>query len=227
MQPYFFPYIGYFQLINAVDKFVFYDDVHFITGGWINRNRVLINGSEALISLSLAHQSPKKLINQVFIHEKNERFLKTIKNSYSRAPYFKEVYPIVEIVLAQISESQTIARLAEISVRTISDYLGISTIMETSSNTYGSTVNLGREERLHHICLLNKAEIVIYPEGAKQIYSKKSYNKFGMQLFFIKNHFIPYKQFGNKFIGGLSIIDVLMFNGKTKTRDMINDYELE
>ena len=50
MQPYIFPYLGYFQLVNCVDTFVFYDDVNFIKRGWINRNKILINGKEVLLS---------------------------------------------------------------------------------------------------------------------------------------------------------------------------------
>ena len=57
MQPYFFPYIGYFQLIKSVDEFVIYDNIQYTKKGWINRNRILVNGTDYLISLPLKKDS--------------------------------------------------------------------------------------------------------------------------------------------------------------------------
>ena len=67
MQPYLFPYLGYFQLIAAVDKFVFYDDVNFIKNGWINRNRLLISGKVNYITIPLSGASSFLKINQVLV----------------------------------------------------------------------------------------------------------------------------------------------------------------
>ncbi len=67
MQPYFFPYIGYFQLINTVDEFVVYDNIEFTKKGWINRNRILVNGKDEYITLPIKKDSD-------FLHVK-DRFL--------------------------------------------------------------------------------------------------------------------------------------------------------
>ncbi len=93
MQPYFLPYIGYFQLINAVDKFVIYDNIEFTKKGWINRNRILVNGKDEFISLPITKASDFLHANQRYLasnfeNEKN-KILRKIKESYRKAPYFK------------------------------------------------------------------------------------------------------------------------------------------
>ena len=95
MQPYFFPYIGYWQLLNAVDKYVIYEDVNYIKGGWINRNRILINGEAKYFNVQLKDASPNKKINE--IHVSNDaitkrKMLNTLEMNYKKAPYFNEVF---------------------------------------------------------------------------------------------------------------------------------------
>ena len=70
MQPYIFPYLGYFQLLNSVDHFVFYDDVNFIKGGWVNRNQLLINNQNKFFTVPLKKIISFTPINEVEIHKK-------------------------------------------------------------------------------------------------------------------------------------------------------------
>ena len=114
MQPYFFPYIGYFQIINAVDKFILYDDVNYIKGGWINRNNILQNNEKKLITLKLAGSSPNKLINEIFVGNNSNKLLKTIKQSYSKAPYFEEVFSLINGVLSLCSSTITISKFCSV-----------------------------------------------------------------------------------------------------------------
>ena len=103
MQPYFFPYIGYFQLINLVDVFVVYDDVNYIKKGWINRNNILINKKSFLFSLPLQNMSQNKLINEIFLVEDTNwriSLLNTIQITYKNAPYFDEVYSLIEEIIS-------------------------------------------------------------------------------------------------------------------------------
>lgn len=226
IQPYFFPYLGYFQLANSVDKFVFYDDVNFIRKGWINRNRILLNGKEFIFTLALKSASQNKLINQIDICEGNDRILKTIKYAYLRAPFFDDTYQLIDQVFESMNEIKCIAKLAEISVKKVAEYLGIRTIFETSSETYGSTEGLRREERLITICQINNADVYINPSGGINLYSKENFRKKGIHLFFMKNSLSKYKQFSDHFVSGLSIIDIMMFNDKKTIKEFLNAYVL-
>ena len=98
MQPYFFPYIGYFQLINSVDKFIIYDDVNFINRGWVNRNNLLSNGNKLLVTVPLKKSSQNKLINEVEISYEVDwkgKFIKVFESLYKKSPYFNEVIELI------------------------------------------------------------------------------------------------------------------------------------
>lgn len=98
MQPYLFPYIGYFQLLNAVDMFVVFDDVNFIKKGWINRNNILVNRQKYLFTVPLKDASQNKLIKEVQIADDGwqEKFLKTVAQSYKKAEFFDEAFALIE-----------------------------------------------------------------------------------------------------------------------------------
>ncbi|MFT5214586.1 MAG: hypothetical protein ACI9WV_002317, partial [Patiriisocius sp.] len=134
MQPYLFPYIGYFQMINAVDHFVFYDDVNFINRGWINRNRILVNGKDTFITVPLIKASQNKKINEInlFFDEKmKKKMILTIELAYKKAPYYNQVIEIIKkIVNADISN---IGEYAANSIITLCNYLKIETSFSYSS----------------------------------------------------------------------------------------------
>jgi len=226
MQPYFFPYIGYFQLINTVDKFVFYDDVTFIKQGWINRNRILLNGKDYLITLKLNGSSSFKLIHEIEVFKQNGNLIKTIIQAYSKAPFFNEVIILIQEVFATFNELKSISKIAEISVKKVSQYLNLTTVFESSSEVYSMTKNLRKDDRLISICKKNEADTYINPSGGRDIYDKNIFSEKGIRLFFINNHITSYNQFNNVFVPGLSIIDVMMFNSKEKISEMLNQYEL-
>ena len=228
MQPYLFPYIGYFQLINAVDKFVIYDDVNFIKQGWINRNNILINNSAHLFTVPLSNQSSFSKINSVMINEKLyspwvKKFIKSVELSYNKAPFFNEIFPLLHTFF--LSEENYISNMASKSLKLISDYIGITTSFEYSSVEYANKY-LNSQERVLDICKQEKATQYINPIGGIEIYTKELFENAGIELNFIKTNFIEYKQFKNEFIPGLSIIDVLMFNSKEKTKEMLVHFKL-
>ena len=227
MQPYLFPYIGYFQLINAVDTFVFYDDVNFIKRGWINRNNILIDGKAHLFSIPLIKASQNKLINETFInYETNWRstFLETIRSNYSKAPYFKHVYELIEETINK--EHQKISDLATDSIINCCNYLGFDKNFELSSEKYTSTKGLEKADRLIKISKLNQALEYINPSGGNELYSKEYFRKNDVKLSFIDNGIPEYSQSTNEFVGGLSIIDVLMFNSKEQVKKMLDLYKI-
>jgi len=226
MQPYLFPYIGYFQLINAVDKFVILDDVNFITRGWINRNYILVNGKKNLITIPLKKASQNKLIKDTYIVSDTKwkkNFLKTIKFSYSKAPYFKNIYPIIQIIIN--NKENNISKFIYFPFIKITEYLNIKTKIVPSSEIYKNN-HLKGQYRILDICKAEKANHYINPPGGQKLYNRILFEKNGIKINFLKTNYFEYKQFDNKFIPNLSIIDILMFNSKENIYQFLKEYML-
>lgn len=226
MQPYIFPYIGYFQLIKAVDKFVIYDDVNFINRGWINRNRILVNGKDSLFTIPLKEASQNKLINEIEVNWDDawkSKWLKTLEQSYKKAPYFQQVRPIIEQTLGQ--EKTIFSEIIVENLKLINAYLDITTEIISSSSIYQNT-ELKAQTRIVDICLKEKANHYINPIGGIELYQKEVFEKQGMQLNFIKSKAVQYPQLKNDFVPWLSIIDVLMFNSVEQIQTFLDSYEL-
>lgn len=226
MQPYLFPYLGYFQLINVVDIFVIYDDLQYIKKGWINRNYILVNGRAYLFTLSLQKVSSNKLIKNILIHtdsKNKEKLLKIIKHAYPKAPQYKIVSPILEKVI--LNDEENLSSYITFSLRKICDYLEIQTPFIVSPQLLKNDALKGEDraielnKRLGSTCYIN-------PIGGVKLYNKERFKKEGIELYFFKTKNIEYKQFGNVFVPFLSIIDVLMFNSKDEVKKMLSEYEL-
>lgn len=230
MQPYLFPHIGYFQLINAADKFVIYDDVNFIKGGWINRNNILVNKKANLFTLPLSQLSPFTLIKSteinrvLFAHWKN-KFFRTVEQAYKKAPYYKIVLPIISEGF-NITSGNSISKLAITALRSVCNYLEIQTPFVESSSIYNNK-HLSGKERVIDICKQEKAEQYINTIGGKELYDKTEFEANSIKLNFIKSKKIIYKQFDHEFVPSLSIIDVMMFNSPVEINEMLNQYILE
>lgn len=223
MQPYLFPYLGYFQLINAVDTFVVYDDVTYIKQGWINRNYILANGKKQLITLALEGASSYKRINQVRVGKNRNKLLKTVRQVYSKAPCFADVFPLLEQCL--MNEEDNLAQYVNSSLRRIADYLGIETRFVLSSSLEKNN-DLKGQNKVLEICSILGATQYINAIGGQELYSTRTFREHTIDLYFIKTDAITYRQFENDFIPNLSIIDVLMFNPKGKVIRLLNNYEL-
>jgi hypothetical protein len=226
MQPYLFPYIGYWQLINAVDKYVIYDDVNFINRGWINRNNILMNGESKLINLKLSQASQNKLINEIEVFddsENKEKLLKTIETFYRKAPYFSKVYPMIEDIVDQ--KDKNLARYIEYSLRQICKYLSIETELIISSSLNKDNTLRGQDKILN-ICKMLGADEYINAIGGQELYDYESFKNQGIELKFLKSRLTEYKQFKNEFVPNLSIIDVMMFNEVSNIKEMLLNYDL-
>jgi len=223
MQPYFFPYIGYFQLINAVDKFVLYDDVNFIKQGWINRNRILLNGQPHYFTLGLKNASSYKKINEIEISINADKLLKTIYQAYNKTPYFYNIYPIIAEILNY--KELNLAKFVSNSIFKISSYLGIDTEIIVSSEKSISN-ELKSKERVLAICNFFGAANYLNAIGGVDIYSKEEFSNYGIKLYFIRPNEITYQQFKDNFITNLSIIDVIMFNSKETINEMLTMFAL-
>lgn len=227
MQPYVFPYIGYFQLITAADKFVFYDDVNFIKGGWINRNNILINNEKKLISFPCIKASPNKQINQVKINTGSKEYtkmLKTIALNYKKAPFFSDVYALIHRVLT--SNYINIGMFAQQSIVEVLRYLDIEKEFLTSSESFAETKRMSKADRLISICKDLDSVHYINTIGGQAIYQKEYFQANGIKLSFLKSNAGSYAQFRENFVPNLSIIDVLMFNSVKAIHEMLNKYEL-
>lgn len=228
MQPYLFPYIGYWQLMNAADIFVSYDDVNYINRGWINRNNILLNGQAHLITLPLTGASQNKLINEIDISdaERNKRkFLQTIQMAYKKAPFFEEVYGLLESIMGNPEEN--IAKFNFYSFQKVATYLGMNTKLVVSSEIVKDN-SLKGDNKISSMCQLLGATHYINPIGGIEIYHDEKFTSHNIDLSFIKTDFsrIAYKQFKNEFVQGLSIIDILMFNSVEEAKQILNHYNL-
>lgn len=221
MQPYFFPYIGYFQLLAAVDKFVFYDDVNFIKNGWINRNRLFLAGDVRYITVPLSGASPFLKINEISVQASDawrKRMVETIRHSYSKAPYYKDVGALVADVL--FSSEDHISEIAKASVTRVAAYLGLDTEIVMSSTVYDNA-HLHAAERVLDICAKEHSTDYYNPPGGKVLYDHSEFRARNIELSFIAPELKPYKQLCHTFQPGLSMIDVLMFNDAKTAKEML------
>ena len=223
MQPYFMPYIGYWQLMAAVDKYVIYDDVNFIKKGWINRNNILINGSKQLFSISLEGVSQNKLINEIQIADDFVKLRKTISMAYSKAPYYEETMELLDQIFT--FESKNLAKFLENSIRLVADYLGLDTEIILSSDVEKDN-SLRGQEKILEICKNLNADVYYNAIGGQELYDKDDFKADGIDLQFVKTNLIPYTQFKNDFVSGLSMIDVLMFSSPEEINNMLKQFTL-
>lgn len=226
MQPYFFPYLGYWQTLNAVDKYVIYDDVNYIKNGWINRNNILLNNQKHLITIPLDGASPFLLINQIKTtprENEKEKLLKTIDAAYKKAPYFDVVFPIIHDVIME--KSNLIINALVLQLKSVCKYLDIQTELIISS-TMDKDNSLKAQDKVIHICKMLGGTQYINAIGGQELYNFEDFKKNGLELSFLKTEFTPYKQFKNEFIPGLSMIDILMFNSPEQIKTMLNAYSL-
>ncbi len=226
MQPYFFPYIGYWQLLNAVDKYVIYDDVNYIKGGWINRNRILMNGEAKYFNVQLKDASPNKKINEVEVSSDNvakKKMLNALEMNYRKAPYFNDVFPLLKDII--LNETDNLAAYLIYSIKKVCEYLDIKTELIVSSTMEKNNALKGKEKVLH-ICELLGATEYYNAIGGRELYDYESFDEHHILLNFVKTKPIVYTQFKNDFIPNLSIIDVMMFNSKEEIKTMLNEFEL-
>jgi len=223
MQPYFLPYIGYFQLMNAADSFVLYDNIKYTKKGWINRNRMLVNGKDEYFSLPLKKDSDYLNVDQrtladTFRMEKNN-LLRKIAGAYKKAPYFEIAFPLIEAIIQQ--QQENLFEFIHQSLISVCAYLDIETKFIISSSI---TIDheLRSQDKVLAICAALNATQYINPIGGIELYSKEAFKQRNIDLRFIKSSPIEYNQFGNEFVPWLSIMDVMMFNSKNSIKDLLN-----
>lgn len=223
MQPYLFPYIGYFQLIYASDIFVIYDDVSFIKQGYINRNTLLSNGKPVRFTVPVPGASSNRKISSLNFSNDIKKVIRTIHQSYSKKPYFRDVFPLVEDVL--LSADRSISSVCLKSYINIFNYLDIKKEMIKSSDIDYDRY-AGPSDKLIEFCKKFNANRYINSIGGMELYSKDEFLKNDIDLCFLKPVFKEYNQGGIEFIPGLSIIDCLMHCPPDKVKSFLCSYEL-
>ncbi|GHV70715.1 hypothetical protein FACS189420_2960 [Bacteroidia bacterium] len=221
MQPYFLPYIGYFQLINAVDVFVVYDNIKYTKKGWINRNRFLLNGKDTLFTIPISKDSDFLDIKDRHIADNfdKKKIITQLKSSYSKNPEYQKVMPLVEDCI--LCMDNNLFDYIFYSLGIICTYLNIKTQFQISSQI-DINHELKGQNKVLEICKKMNASVYINAIGGQELYSKEIFKNNGMDLKFIKSNGIEYPQFKHEFVPWLSIIDVMMFNSKEKISDYLN-----
>jgi hypothetical protein len=228
MQPYLYPFIGYFQLINAVDEFIIYDNIQFTKKGWINRNRILVKGTDEYITIPLKKDSDFLDVKDRYLSQEwpNERkkILNRITESYRKASHFNIIYPIIERIM--MYEDKNLFAFIFNSLKEVNQYLDIKTPLIVSS-FISINHDLKGENKVIELCNARKAKTYINPIGGVELYNKETFKNKGLELKFLKANNITYPQFKNDFVPFLSIIDVMMFNSLEDIKVIINkDYNL-
>jgi hypothetical protein len=226
MQPYFFPYIGYFQLIAAVDVFIVYDNIKYTKKGWINRNRMLQNGKDLMFSLPLKSDSDHlDVCNRVLSAEfDRDKLLSQFRGTYRRAPNFEQTYQLVEQIVRY--EDANLFRFLRCSIVKICEHLGVATEIRISSDI-GINHELKGQDKVLALCEAVGATIYVNAIGGIELYLKETFLEKGIDLKFIRSKPFEYPQLGNEFVPWLSIIDVMMFNSLDTIKTCIStNYEL-
>lgn len=222
MQPYIFPYIGYYQLVYSSDIFILYDDVSFIKQSYINRNNILANGKALRFTLPVLGASSNVLIENLE-YSNSKKIVRTIAQAYAKAPYFNDVFPMIESVFNQ--ENRNITHINSLSIQVVFEYLNINKKMLIASQIdYDRTKE--RADRLIEFSKIYGCDHYINSPGGKALYDKSYFAKQNVKLNFIETKIQPYTQNADEFVPYLSMIDILMNCSKIDITKMLNSYRL-
>jgi hypothetical protein len=229
MQPYLFPYIGYFQIINCSDRFVLADNLQYINQGWINRNRILVQNKIHMITAPIKKDKAHLKINErhfstEFNEKSKKKFLKTLYHAYREAPNFKTTFELIEFII--MYQNSNVAAFTANSIKEICAFLDIkAALMLQSELELPATLNA--EDSIIHICKKLSAKRCINAIGGRELYSPEKFRANGIKLEFIKTReSLRYAQFNDEFVPNLSIIDVMMFNSKNELLELLEEYDL-
>lgn len=226
MQPYFFPYIGYFQLMAKVDAFVVFDDVNFINRGWINRNRINVGGAAHTITVPLRQASQNRLICDIELGADpgwRTKMLKTIEQSYARAPHFDHVFPLLEAIV--LHPATNLADYLLNGLTALRDHLRLQTDIVATSRQYANSALKG-QERIIDICLRERTRMYVNPIGGTELYSHDAFTEQGLDLKFLQPALTPYACGRLAYVPALSIIDVLMWNDAASVDHLLHSATL-
>lgn len=225
MQPYLFPYLGYFQLIMASDTFVLFDDVNYIKKGYINRNNILLNGAAYRFTVPVQNVSQNKKINEHYFSDDTDNILKTFNMAYGKAPYYTDVFPIVERALK--GNERKVSSVCFNAISDILGYLGIEkNILFSSDIDYNRCASA--TDKLIEITKALESNYYINAIGGQNLYEYDYFQSKDITLAFIQMENVVYSQDGKnvEFVPNLSILDALMWAPPKNVVEMLNNYTL-
>lgn len=224
-QPYFLPYLGYWQLLAMVDCFVVYDNIEYTKKGWINRNRYLKDGAAEYFTVPLKKGSDFLTVaeRQVAADFDRGKLLRTLAASYRRAPQFDEVFPLIERVVA--APLDNLFEFVQHSLTEVAGFLEIRTPMVVSS-TIAIDHELRAEQKVLALCRALRADRYVNPIGGQALYSPAAFAAASIRLDFVRARPVEYPQLGKPFVPNLSILDVLMFNSKAAVGGMLSEVDV-
>jgi hypothetical protein len=226
MQPYFLPYIGYYQLIAAVDVFVVYDNIKYTKKGWINRNRMLVNGKDALFSLPLKKDSDALDIRdrELAVDFDRAKLLNQWRGAYRTAPFFEETFPLLETIVG--FQDPNLFRYLFNSLRMTCEHLGLKTTFKISSEI-PIDHSLKFQDKVLALCEAAGTQKYINAIGGLELYDFDAFRARGIEFRALRTRPVPYEQFGQAHVPYLSIVDLLMFNSVSKLHEIITEnYDL-
>lgn len=225
MQPYFFPYLGYFDLINCSDQWVVFDTAQYIRHGWVNRNRILHpKESWQYIIVPTKKSSREEKISNILINAETDwkrKILGQLQHYKKTARYFKETIGLVEECIS-IAETN-LSRLNTAILAKVCAHLGIPFNFEFFSEM---ALELGPVDgpgdwALRISQALGASEYV-NPPGGRQIFDPQKFQELGIKLTIREIPPLEYSCRKYEFIPGLSIIDVLMWNSPEQIKDFLD-----
>jgi hypothetical protein len=226
MQPYFLPYVGYFQLISNVDEFVVYDDVKFTKKSWINRNIIDINGQRCMFTIPLKRASDFLNIKDRFIADTYSpaSLFDLIKSGYIKSPYWSEVSPFLREIL--FNKEVNLFNFVLNSINCVNEKLGIKTKL-TISSSLNLPEKVSGQERVIAICKELGAKVYVNAIGGKILYETEEFIKNDLELFFLNSNLSNYRKNPLSFIPALSILDLLFNADSLQQKIQINkDFKL-
>jgi len=231
MQPYFMPYLGYFSLIKHTDRFILFDTVQFIRHGWIERNRILKqDGTWQYIQVPIIKPNGRDtIIKDVKINNDldwENRIIAQLQHYKKKAPYYKETIELLTDVFSQRFDD--IVTLNQVSLEKVCEYLGIKRSTEVFSKM-GLDIEdaTAPDEWALNICkAIPGADEYWNPIGGLSFFNRTKYENAGIKIYFQELVLTTYRQLGNEFEPGLSIIDVMMFNSPETINQMLDNYKL-
>ena len=222
MQPYFLPYIGYFQLISAVDEFVILDDVNFIKGGWINRNRILLDGKEKYITKPVNGASQNKKINELrFVDNPEERInmMRTISYAFRHSCYFPSFEPLIRDII--LDPHLSLPEYLEYSISNVCNMLGIDTKISRSSSFRGSVHSCG-QAGIIELCKLRGCDNYFNAIGGLKIYDKTAFNDSNIELRFLKTDYERMEKISTSEHLDYSILEIMADHNENTIKQLLS-----
>ena len=230
MQPYFFPWLGYFSLIKHADQFILFDPVQFIRHGWIERNRILKQNEGWLyIKVPLSRHPIQTLIKHVVIDDVQpwrQKLLAQLVTYKKISRRYDEIYALIEVAIAPPFES--IVELNRHTLQAVCRYLGFEKELPIWSQM-NLTIEqpMAPDEWALNTCkALGNVDEYWNPPGGQSFFVPTKYEQMGIKLRFHQQCLRPYHQRRETFESGLSIIDVIMLNTPEVVNAMLDEYAL-